>query len=202
MTALGRRADGDHEGVTMREGLPDGGRRGGNLSDQKPCVARQTLHNEEITSVSATLQETLLAPHTQPKVVADCLTLIQDELAEKSGVSGSAVKLAYKAIVKVKPDHIHHMVEVLVPQMAEQLQPYWADFKAGGGAADGTPFGDYLVKRGDEVSQALLAVTDRRAEESGRPVVVRTYSSVRGGAAKNVEAALPRVGALVQKYAV
>jgi hypothetical protein len=151
--------------------------------------------------VSATLQESLLAPDTQPEVVADCLTLIHEELAEKSGVSGNAVKLAYKAIIKVKPDHIHYMVEVLVPQMAEQLQPYWADFEAGGGVADGTPFGDYLAEYGDEVSQALLAVTDRRAEESGRPVVVRAYRSVRGGAAKNVEAALPRVGALVQKYA-
>jgi hypothetical protein len=152
--------------------------------------------------VAATLQDTLLAPETQPKVVADCLTLIHDELAEKHGVSGSAVKLAYKAIITFKPDHIHHMVEVLVPQMAEQLQPYWADYEAGGGLADGTPFADYLVKRGDEVSQSLLAVTDQRAEDSTRPVVVKTYHKVRGGAAKNVEAALPRVGALVQKYAV
>lgn len=152
--------------------------------------------------MSATLQETLLAPDTQPRVVADCLTLIHDELAAKSGVSGSAVKLAYKAIITFKPDHIQYMVEVLVPQMAEQLQPYWADFEAGGGVADGTPFGDYLVKRGDEVSQALLSVTDRRAEDSTRPVVIRAYRSVRASAAKNVEAALPRVGALVQKYAV
>jgi hypothetical protein len=39
------------------------------------------------------------------------------------------------------------------------------------------------------------------AEISERPVIIRAYKSVRGGAGKNIEAALPNLGALVQKYA-
>ena len=39
------------------------------------------------------------------------------------------------------------------------------------------------------------------AGQSERPTIVRAYKAVRGSASKNIEAALPAVGDLVQKYA-
>jgi hypothetical protein len=36
---------------------------------------------------------------------------------------------------------------------------------------------------------------------SKRPVILKAYGTVRGGAAKHVQAALPRVGDLVMKHA-
>jgi hypothetical protein len=147
--------------------------------------------------MAATLPEILLAPDTQPKVVEDTYALIKHEVSELSGISGNAVKLAYNAVNAMASGHIRYMVETLLPRMAEELQPFWADFNASGGSE----FGDYLTKRGDEVSQALLKVTDERALGSGRPIVVKAYRSVRNSAAKHVEAALPRVGDLVVKYA-
>jgi hypothetical protein len=95
------------------------------------------------------------------------------------------------------PGHIRHMVEVLLPDLVNELQPYWADFNASGASE----FGDYLAKRGAEVSEALLSVTDARAAASGRPTVIKAYRTVRGGAVKHVEAALPHVGDLVRRYA-
>jgi hypothetical protein len=147
--------------------------------------------------MAATLQQILLAPDTQPQVLADCYTLIDQELSDKSGMSGAAVKLAYKTVNAFMPGHVQHMVEVLLPDMVSQLEPFWVDFRASGSSG----FGDYLAKRGDEVTQALLSVSDARAAGSGRPTVVKAYSSVRGSAVKHVQAALPRVGDLVQKYA-
>ena len=147
--------------------------------------------------MAATLQEILLAPDTQPQVIDDCYALIQQKVSDLSGISGTAIKMAYKTVSTVFPGHIRFMVESLVPQLAERLEPYWTDFAASGGAE----FGDYLAKRGDEVSEALIAVTDERAKASGRPVVVKAYNSVRGSATKHIQAALPDVGALVQKHA-
>ncbi len=147
--------------------------------------------------MAATLQEILLAPGTQPKVIADCHMLIEQEVADKSGVSGTAIKLAYKTVNTFLPDHVRYMVESLFPQMVDKLEPYWADFNTSGGSE----FGDYLVKRGEEVSEALLSVTDARAVASERPVIIKAYRTVRGSAAKHVEAALPQVGDLVLKYA-
>ena len=143
------------------------------------------------------LDQILLAPDVQPHVVADCLTLIDQEVSGKSGISGAAVKLAYKTAKTFAKGYLQSTVENLLPDFVAALEPYWADFAASGAAG----FGDYLAKHGDEVAEALLAVTDARAKISGRPVIIRAYSTVRGGAAKNIIAALPATGALVEKYA-
>ena len=145
----------------------------------------------------ATLEEILLTPENKPHVIDDCLTLIDDEVKGKSGISGTAVKLAYKTANTFASGYLRGMVELLAPDMIIELEPSWADFTASG-AGD---FGDYLVKHGDEVSDALLSVTDRRAETSTRPTILKAYKTVRGGASKHVTAALPALGALVQKYA-
>ena len=148
--------------------------------------------------MAATLEEILLAHDTRPQVIDDCYLLIEQEVADQSGVSGAAVKLACKTVNTFRPGHIHHMVGVLLPQLVDKLESYWADYSA----CDGSGFGEYLAGRGEEVSQALLSVTDARAAASGRPVVVKAYGAVRGSAIKHVEAALPQVGDLVLKYAV
>jgi hypothetical protein len=147
--------------------------------------------------MAATLEEILLAPDTQPDVIADCQKLIEQEISAKSGVSGTAVKAAYKTANTFAPGYLKSKVEQFVPEMVVQLEPFWADFSASGSSG----FGDYLVKRGDEVSEALLSVTDAHAAQSNKPAVVKAYKAVRGGAARHIAAALPNLGSLVQKYA-
>ena len=106
--------------------------------------------------MAATLQEILLAPDNQPQVIADCYKLVEQEVASMSGISGTAIKVAYKTVIRFAPGHVRFMVESLLPQMVDNLQPFWADFNTSGGS----DFGDYLTKRGEEVSDALLSVTD------------------------------------------
>ncbi len=143
------------------------------------------------------LSDILAVPGAQQQIAADCQALVEQELSEKSGVSAAAVKLAYKAVTAFAPGYYQQTVTDMVPVMLEQLQPFWADFRAAGGGS----FGDYLGKRQDEVSEALLKVTDDMAKDSERAAVVKAYSTVRGGASKHIQAALPNVGALVEKYA-
>jgi hypothetical protein len=145
----------------------------------------------------ATLQEMLLPPDVRPRVVTDVLALVDSELASKSGVSGTAVKVAFKAVTAFAPGYYQETVAGMVPGMVYQLAPFWADFQVSGSA----DFGDYLAKRSDEVAPALLEVTDGMASGSGRATVVKAYKAVRNGAGKHIEAALPNLGAMVQKYA-
>jgi hypothetical protein len=152
---------------------------------------------EKKEPMAATLQEILLAPDTRPKVLADCRTLIDQEISEKSGVSGTAVKLGYKTVTSFAPGYFNSTVEDMLPQLVDKLEPFWADFTTSGGAE----FGDYLAKRGDEVSEALLSVTDGMAQISQRPTIIKAYRAVRGSAGKHMQAALPRVGDLVLTYA-
>ena len=147
--------------------------------------------------MAATLQEILLTPDTRPKVVADCQTLVDQEVSDKSGISGAAIKLAYRTVTAFASGIVHDAVDTLLPDFAAKLDPYYAEFKASGSAE----FGDYLAKRGAEVSESLLSVTDARAAASSRAPIRKAYNTVRPSGVKNVEAALPRLGALIQTYA-
>jgi hypothetical protein len=147
--------------------------------------------------MAATLQQILLGPDTEPKVIEDCYTVIDQELSDKSGVSATGLKLGYKTVTSFAPGYFRKTLEDMLPKIVDKLEPYWADFNTAGGS----DFGDYLTKRGDEVSESLLSVTDDMATVSNRPTIIKAYRALRGGARKHVEAALPRVGGLVQKYA-
>jgi hypothetical protein len=144
----------------------------------------------------ATLQELLLTPGNAPHLIADTQALVDSEIASK-GITAAPLKGAYKAVTAFAPGYLTEAITAMLPGMVHQLEPYWADFTTSGGA----DFGDYLAKRGDEVSESLLAVTDDMAENSGRGTVVKAYKMVRGSASKNIETALPALGAMVQKYA-
>jgi hypothetical protein len=161
-------------------------------SERKAHKSRASL--KEI--IMATLQELLLTQEKFPHLVADTQALVDSELDSKGGISGTAVKAAYKVVTAFAPGYYQETVKTMLPEMVIALAPYWDSFTQVGGA-----FGDYLVSRGPEVAEALLAVTDNMAEASGRAAVVKAYKMVRGGAAKNIEAALPALGAMVQKYA-
>jgi hypothetical protein len=147
--------------------------------------------------MAATLHEMLLRPDVQPRVVADVQALVEQELASKSGISATAIKVAYKAVTAFAPGYYQETIGIMLPNMADRLQPFWADFTASGGAE----FGDYLAKRSGEVTEALLSVTDDMAARSERPTIVKAYKAVRGSAGKHMEPALPNLGAMVQKYA-
>jgi hypothetical protein len=142
--------------------------------------------------MAETLQDILLAPDIRPKVVADCQTLVSEEVADK----GILIKGAYKTVTAFASGIIHDAVDTLLPEFLDKLQPYYTDFTTAGGGS----FGDYLVARGPEVAEALLSVTDERAANSSRAPIKRAYGAVRSSGLKNVETALPRLGALVQKY--
>jgi hypothetical protein len=145
----------------------------------------------------STLPDILLEDGAQQRITADCQAVVEQELAAKSGVSATALKVAYKAVTTFAPGYYESIVESMLPDLLQRIQPFWADFQAAGGGQ----FGDYLAKRGEEVSEAVLGVTDDLAQRSDRGAIVKAYGAVRGGAGKHIEMALPAVGALVEKYA-
>jgi hypothetical protein len=146
--------------------------------------------------MAASLQETLLTEDNAAPLIADCRALVEQELASKSGVSAAGIKVAYKAVTAFAPGYYQGIIGGILPPLVSRLEPFWADFTASGGSS----FGDNLAKRGNEVAEALLSVTDERAAASDKKAVVKAYQAVRGSALTNVEAALPNLGALVQKY--
>ena len=61
-----------------------------------------------------TLKEILLDSSRRSTVVADLQTLIDEEVAAKSGVSGTVIKTGYAAVKKIKPGIIGAAVDSLL----------------------------------------------------------------------------------------
>jgi hypothetical protein len=59
----------------------------------------------------------------------------------------------------------------------------------------------HFVANSGRVADALLAITDGKAARSSSSMVKGTYDKLRGIAKKNVEAAVPRLAKLVEKFA-
>ncbi|WP_137725275.1 DUF6918 family protein [Prescottella subtropica] len=145
----------------------------------------------------AALKDTLLDDARIPAVRADVEALVDAEVADKSGMSGMALKGGYGAVKKVGPSIVPDAVEGLLPEFVVRLEPFWQEFA---GSGEGS-FAAFLTARGDAVADALLGVTDERIENSDKGAIKRVYSTLRPSAKKHVIEALPRLGDLVQKHA-
>lgn len=130
----------------------------------------------------------------KPAIVADCCSLVDEEVASKSGLSGLAVKAGYAAVKGVKPGFITEVVNRLLKDFADQLDPLWEE-----GKKKGDPTAHFVANK-SKVADALLSVTDEKAKSAKSAVVRGTYEKLRGSAKKNVEEAVPRLARLLQKH--
>jgi hypothetical protein len=143
----------------------------------------------------ATLAEVLTSDAKKAAVVDDCCTLIDEEVADKGGLSGLAIKAGYGAVKGIKPGFIKHVVTDLLPEFAKVLEPVYADARSKNQAV-----ATFFVSNSGRVADALLSITDAKAQKSKSGVVKGTYDRLRGAAKKNVEAAVPRLGKLIERH--
>jgi hypothetical protein len=142
-----------------------------------------------------TLPELLTSDAKKGLVVDDTCTLIDAEVKDKGGISGLAIKAGYGAIKGVKPGFVKHVITDLLPEFARVLDPMFQEAKTAG-----KPVGDYFAGRSSDVAEALLALTDDKAKNSKNSLVRGTYDKLRGTAKKNVEAAVPRLGKMIESH--
>lgn len=143
-----------------------------------------------------TLPEALGSTDKKETVIDDCLQLIDAEVADKGGISGLALKAGYSAVKGIKPGFIRNVVNDLLPEFAQALDPFYQE-----AVEKKKKPSDHFVQNGPRVADALLSITDARAKTAKSGVVRSTYDKLRGSAKKNVEQALPRLGKLVEKHA-
>jgi hypothetical protein len=141
------------------------------------------------------LSQALADKGKKAAIVADCATMIDEEVASKSGLSALALKAGYAAVKGIKPGFITHVLEALLPEFAEQIDPIWAEGAAAGNAVK------YLQDNRPRVADALLSVTDSKAKNAKSGLVRSTYEKLRGTAKKHVEEAVPRLSKVIEKYA-
>jgi hypothetical protein len=142
------------------------------------------------------LTEALTGETSKSAVIEDCLSLIDAEVADKGGLTGLAVKAGYRTVQGIKPGFVRQVVTDLLPEFALALQPIWEEAKAKGHGVR-----EHFATNTTRVAEALLTITDDKAKRSKSGMVKGTYEKLRGSAKKNVEAAVPRLAAMIEKHA-
>lgn len=130
------------------------------------------------------------------EIVADACQVLDQEVGDKSGLSGIAVKGAYKLVKSVRPGFISDVVDHLLDEFLDALDPLYQE------AVDkGQRPGDYLRENSGRMADALLSVTDAKAKNAERAAIKKTYEKLRPSARNHVEAAAPRLGAMLERHA-
>ena len=143
-----------------------------------------------------TLRDLLADDAQQEKIINECMSVLDAEVGDKGGLGGMAIKTAYKMAKGVAPGIMRKIIVALLPQFLDALQPFHDEAKEAGKDVKQ----HVMSKRGD-LANALLAVTDARAEREGAGPLKKGYQKLRPSALKHVDAAVPRVADMVVKYA-
>ena len=144
----------------------------------------------------ATLKEMLATGDKRTEVIDDALQVLEAEVKDKGGISGVAIKTGYKVVKGLKPGFVRKAVDHMLDDFLDGLEPIYQE-----ALARQEPPGKYLESKRERVADALLAITDRRAENAEQGVLTKTYAKLRPTAKKHVEAAAPRLAQMLERHA-
>jgi hypothetical protein len=143
----------------------------------------------------ANLTEALTGDSHKAAVIEDCIGLIDAEVADKGGLTGLAIKAGYKTVQGIKPGFVRQVVTDLLPEFAQALEPIFQEARTNSKSVK-----EHFTSNSSRVADALLTITDDKAKRSKSGLVKGTYEKLRGSAKKNVEAAVPRLAAMIEKH--
>ena len=147
-------------------------------------------------SSQKTLADYVGVAPARDRVVADCVTLVDEEVKSKGGLSGVAIKGAYGTVKAIKPRFVPEVIDALFDDWVAKLEPYYAKWRSGGSGS----LAEFLTARSDDVAEDLLSVTDTRAARSKHKTATKLYGKMRPSAKRNVAAAIPKLGALMERH--
>jgi len=142
------------------------------------------------------LREVLGSGDKRRIVIDDACHVLDLEVSDKGGLTGLAIKAAYRVVQGVKPGFIRDAVDHLLDDFLDALDPVYQEAREKGEAP-----GPYLRRSSGRVADALLSVTDRKAERAQRAVIKKTYEKLRPSAKKHVADAAPRLSEMLERHA-
>jgi len=139
----------------------------------------------------SSLVEKLARDPVRPQMITECVDLIDAQVKQK----GFVIKSAYATIKAIKKKFISEVVDSMLDEWLEKIQPHFDKWSV----AKTSTFTDYVVARGDDVAEDLLAVTDARAEKTSHTTAKKMYGRMRDGAKKNVIEAIPALAQMIER---
>src|SRR6476620_3809210 len=106
----------------------------------------------------ASLRELLGGADKRNRVIDDSLRVLDAEVEDKGGISGIAVKTAYKLVKCISPGFLRQVVDHLLDDFLDALDPIYQD-----AVARNVPPRRALESNPIRVADALLAIPAARA---------------------------------------
>jgi len=142
-------------------------------------------------SLSALLED----PTKRDAIIADAMNEVDAEVAGIGGIKGKAIGAGYQGVQKLRPGFLQSNLERLLPKFAPALDPHVETGRASGDLPG------HFTANADTIADEMLAVTDERAASSNNKSAASIYNKLRKGAKDRVVAAMPRIGAFVDRHA-
>ncbi|MEO1521144.1 MAG: hypothetical protein AAFU78_10245 [Cyanobacteria bacterium J06633_2] len=141
------------------------------------------------------LHETIQNKEVRTSIANDCASLIDEQVAAKSGMGGLALKATYGVVKGVGKEYIPGAIGRLLPDAFAALDPIWVE-----GVQSGDPV-NYLSQHRTRTADMLLSVTDTRIEKSNNKIVRSAYNKLRNSVKTDVEASVPGLAKIIHSYA-
>jgi hypothetical protein len=142
------------------------------------------------------LREQLGTGDKRRRVIDDASGVLDQEVGDKSGLMGIAIKGAYKVVKGIRPGFVREVIDALLDEFLDAVEPLYQD-----AVANKRPAGSGVRDNPSRVADALLAVTDRKSGKAKSQVVKSAYEKLRPSAKKQVEAACTRLAGLLERHA-
>jgi hypothetical protein len=154
-----------------------------------------------VATTTTLLEQLTVGPGKRDRVLDDCVRMIDDEMASKGGLMSVPLKAGYKVVKGLRPGFVRGAMDFLLDDFCRALEPFfraWADAPPEQrGSLEAA-----LRREQEKVADALLGITDRRAERSTHTTIKGLYGKLRGTAKTHVTAALPRLARTIQPHLV
>lgn len=141
-----------------------------------------------------TLSALLTDPTVKARVIADCVHLIDHQVAAKGGLGGLALKTAYGVVNGISAGYVPGAIERLLPEVLPALNPLWTE-----GLQTGDPVA-FLQQNSDRAAEAILGVTDARIAGADNGLIKSSYTKLRRSVQPDVAAAIPELASILGRH--
>jgi hypothetical protein len=141
------------------------------------------------------LSDAIKDPAKRKAIIDDGVRVVEQEVANKRGMSGMAVKAGFKVVQGVKPGIIGEALNMFLDPFSEKVDPYYDRCQEQGGNLRA-----YFVANADAIADDLLGIVDAKAERAKHRTLKKAYFKLRPQGKKHTVEAMPAVAGLVERH--
>ena len=142
------------------------------------------------------LAQRLIQNHRREQLIDEVSDLVHFQVENQTGLRRLGLKAAIAVLNAIQSNAVRHVVSDLLPKFADALDPLFQEFHR----SSGRDFSDFLRQHPEETVNALISVTDERAESFGHAAVSKVDARLRPTAENEVRAALPALSIILANH--